>query len=121
MKVADPSTGASEAIPYASFGASFFMGTEKVTSKTGYWTGLMTEWYHAAPYYGNESVVTYESKIDKVQFVNFEIEEFVEGNPSIFEVRTPAPVNLFNYTSTGVSFKYFNATIEWHPYYFTTG
>ncbi len=51
MKVVDPSTGASEAIPYPSFGASFFTGTEKVTSKAGYWTGLMTECYHALQCY----------------------------------------------------------------------
>lgn len=125
MKVVDLNNSVSELRTFSAFGGDSFVGTRNTSSNIGFFTGLMTEWYHTTPYYGNESNVTYESSIDRVQFVNFGIEEFEteEGNyrQYLFSGTTPYPVNLFEHLSKGVWFNYKNATIEWQPNYFVTG
>src|SRR2546429_9067426 len=40
-------------------GTSFIGLTSDVSNQNGFFTGLMTEWYHADPYYGNEGEVIY--------------------------------------------------------------
>ena len=105
MKVVDFNNSVSEARTFSAFGADSFVGTRNTSSNIGLFTGLMTEWYHTTPYYGNESNVTYESSTDKVQFVNFAIlETDMKANhnwTTIFGASTPSPVNLFEYLSTG--------------------
>ncbi|HYB07168.1 MAG TPA: hypothetical protein VEB87_03315 [Nitrososphaerales archaeon] len=59
----DLNTGASASASYPAYGATSFVGSQAQQSPSatrGYFTGLMTEWYHASPNYtGPEQEVTY--------------------------------------------------------------
>jgi hypothetical protein len=59
MLVKDLNTGATASTSYSDEGASEFIGNSYAPEENGYFTGLMTEWYHTIPYYGNEQVVNY--------------------------------------------------------------
>ncbi len=56
----DWNTGATAYVTYGNSHSAKFVGLPSTTSnQNGFFTGLMTEWYHADPYYGDESAVTY--------------------------------------------------------------
>ncbi len=59
MFAKDLNTGAYASTSYSAEGASEFIGNPYSTQTNGYFTGLMTEWYHTSPYYGNEQGVNY--------------------------------------------------------------
>jgi hypothetical protein len=59
MLAKDLNTGSSFSTSYSAEGASTFVGNPYATATNGYFTGLMTEWYHSNPYYGNEQGVNY--------------------------------------------------------------
>jgi Divergent InlB B-repeat domain len=62
MRATDANTKAAAEETYSSEGASSFVGLPGATSDArGFFTGLMTEWYHGDPYYGAEQQVTYNS------------------------------------------------------------
>lgn len=58
MSVHDQNTGASASESYSAFGASQFSGSTTPFG-SGFFTGLMTEFYYANPYYGDQIQVTY--------------------------------------------------------------
>lgn len=62
MSARDTSTGASASTSYSSFMASTFVGqpTSDANSE-GFFTGLMTEWYHGEPGYQEPSEVLYST------------------------------------------------------------
>jgi hypothetical protein len=58
----DTATGASAQMEYSTVGSTYFVGQPTGDANfNGYFTGLMTEWYHGAPYYGNVQQVIYTS------------------------------------------------------------
>jgi hypothetical protein len=63
MLAKDINTGSYAFTSYYAYGATQFFGNSHynygVSNSCGEWTGLMTEWYHFNPYYGNEQTVTY--------------------------------------------------------------
>jgi len=60
MNAKDWSTGASASITYSARGATTFIGLPSSTANSnGFFSGLMTEWYHVNPYYGDMTAVTY--------------------------------------------------------------
>ena len=59
MLAKDLNTGSSASTSYSAEGASTFVGNPYATETNGYFTGLMTEWYHSYQYYGNEQGVNY--------------------------------------------------------------
>ncbi len=59
MKAYDPNTGASGYVIYSDEGASEFVGNPAGTATNGFFTGLMTEWYHVEPWYGGGNLVSY--------------------------------------------------------------
>jgi hypothetical protein len=60
MYAYDWNTGASAKETYTAEGASLFQGLSNATANAnGYFTGLMTEWWHANAYYGGEAKVVY--------------------------------------------------------------
>ena len=62
MLAQDQNTGAYTSEKYSAEGATSFVGSPWSTSNSnGFFTGLMTEWYHPNAYYGNEQKVTYSS------------------------------------------------------------
>jgi hypothetical protein len=61
MSAKDYNTGASASQTYSSEGASEFIGLTSSSNSNGFFTGLMTEWYHASAYYSNEAKVVYSN------------------------------------------------------------
>jgi hypothetical protein len=60
MYAYDWNTSASAEETYAAVGASLFQGqTSTWVNANGFFTGLMTEWWHPNPYYGGEAEVVY--------------------------------------------------------------
>jgi hypothetical protein len=59
MDATDLNTGAYADFSYSAEGANEFVGNPTSTSTNGFFTGLMTEWYHTFPWYGPGSLVTY--------------------------------------------------------------
>lgn len=62
MLAEDTNTGALAQETYSNMGATHFVGLpDSVADQNGFFTGLMTEWYHGAPYYANEAEVIYSN------------------------------------------------------------
>ncbi len=59
MDATDLNTGAYADFSYSAEGANEFVGNPTSTSINGFFTGLMTEWYHTFPWYGAGNLVTY--------------------------------------------------------------
>ncbi len=99
MLARDWNTGAEAATSYSSVGALSFVGDAfSSVNAHGFFTGLMTEWYHSAPYYGNEGEVIYTNKAVALNSAWMWIDEFKSGStaPSIFDNQTQSPVTLSN-------------------------
>ena len=89
MLALDWDTGATAQTNYSSFGSTSFVGSPSSPSNfQGYFTGLMTEWYHAAPYSGNEGGVTYTNDAVALTSAWMWIDEFdtssAGAGPSLF-------------------------------------
>jgi hypothetical protein len=77
MSARDWNTGATAQTSFSSEGSTSFVGSPSRTSNfQGYFTGLMTEWYHVAPYSGNEAEVTYTNSAVALTSAWMWIEEF---------------------------------------------
>jgi len=60
MSAFDWNTGASASETYTAQGSEF-IGLRNNANSNGFFTGLMTEWYHVNAYYGGEAGVTYSN------------------------------------------------------------
>jgi hypothetical protein len=103
MLGSDQNTGAHAQETYIAAGATTFVGNpSSVASKAGFWTGLMTEWYHTAPYYGDEQNITYYDNGPAISSAWMWIDEIsVSQNGSIrqvFSASTPSPFTFTNPT-----------------------
>jgi hypothetical protein len=97
MLAQDWNTSANAEVSYSSDGASTFVGDAfSPVDAHGFFTGLMTEWYHSAPYYGNEGRVTYTNEAVALTSAWMWIDEFESGSttPSLFDSQTPSSVTL---------------------------
>lgn len=60
MYARDWTTGASASATYSARGSTSFIGLpSSFGNSNGFFSGLMTEWYHVNPYYGDMTAVTY--------------------------------------------------------------
>jgi hypothetical protein len=60
MYAKDWNTNASASISYSARSSTSFIGVpNSPSSSNGFFSGLMTEWYHVLPYYGDMTAVTY--------------------------------------------------------------
>jgi Divergent InlB B-repeat domain len=103
MLGSDQNTGAHAQETYSASGATTFVGNpSSVASKAGFWTGLMTEWYHTAAYHGDEQNVTYYDNGPAISSAWMWIDEIsVSQNGSIrqlFSAQTPSPFTFTNPT-----------------------
>ncbi len=99
MLAQDWNTGATAKASYTSAGASSFVGDKSDPSNfQGFFSGLMTEWYHTAPYTANVGKVTYANQAVALSSAWMWIDEFANGNSSspIFIDQTQAPVVFMN-------------------------
>jgi hypothetical protein len=121
MQAKDWNTGATAETSYDSEGASIFIGSPSVPySFQGYFTGLMTEWYHVNPYSGNEAEVTFTSNAVALTSAWMWIDEFDTANPgpSIFKNDTRA---TFDNGQQVFPFYADNATMYVSAHKFVTG
>jgi len=122
MLADDPQTGAQASVTFSSLGSTYFMGLpQSVANSNGFFTGLMTEWYHGAPYYTDESEVVYSGDNSGLSSAWMWMDEF---NPStlqgIFAMNTSAPIS-FGDPAKLQEFSY-NGTTEYaDAYEFVTG
>jgi len=112
MVAQDWNTGATAKESYGNQGSSSFVGNpSSPSSSTGFFTGLMTEWYHVLPYSGNEGKVTYTNAASALSSAWLWIDEF---NPSssgaplfINQTRSPVtfanPQQLYPFSSNGAT------------------
>jgi hypothetical protein len=97
MLVMDLNTGAAGSETYSAEGATYFAGLSSGTSNSnGFFTGLMTEWYHPSPYYGNEQTVVYASSF-ALSSAWMWVDEF-SNSTVLFSDSTPSPVSYTNPT-----------------------
>jgi hypothetical protein len=96
MLAQDWNTGASAEVNYSSEGALTFIGDAFAPIDShGFFSGLMTEWYHSDPYYGNEGKVTYTNEAVALTSAWMWIDEFKSGSTAtLFDSRTPSPVTF---------------------------
>ncbi len=99
MFAMDTKTGAFASIGFDAHGATVFQGsTDGIVDEYGQFTGLMTEWYHDAAYYGNAAYQKYNPAIPNNDPSWIWIDEFGtnnNGNPTgspIFHSAALAPV-----------------------------
>jgi hypothetical protein len=118
----DFNTNASAQESYTAVGASRFVGTpSSVTNLNGFFTGLMTEWYHSFEYFGDEAPVLYSNPAVPLSSGWMWIGEFDPDNgTSLFSASTPSPVSYSNQTQLHY-FSSNGATETSNAYSFITG
>ena len=79
MSARDLNTSVGATQDYTAEGASTFIGMSSPENSFGFFTGLMTEQYHASPYYGPFSEVTYSDFSTAIVSATMWIDEW---NPS---------------------------------------
>ena len=116
MFAKDYDTGATASLTYSSEGGSEFIGLSSNTANSnGFFTGLMTEWYHSSPFYGDVSTVKYTNPHFALTLAWMWIDEFncLDANctntTSLFSDATSAPISysdptpLHEFSSNGAT------------------
>ena len=122
MLARDTNTGATASEAYPNMGATFFVGLPgSVANQNGFFTGLMTEWYHGVPYYSNEAEVIYSNPATALSSAWMWMDEFNANNfQAIFSANTLTPIS-YNNPNNLQEFS-FNGTTEYSDAYeFVTG
>ena len=123
MLAQDWSTGATGETSFSSEGASSFVGSPSTGfNSIGFFTGPMTEWYHALPYSGSEGEVTYSNQAVALSsaWLSDRRVRVRESGPPIFDNQTKTPVafddpqHIYAFASDG-------ATIYGSAHEFITG
>lgn len=98
MIVKDLRTGASYSETFGAEGGTYFVGLPyTISNPNGFFTGLMTEWYHQAPYYGQEQKVEYTNAKSGLSSAWMWIDELdTQTHQALFATQTPG---LVSYTS----------------------
>jgi hypothetical protein len=122
MLASDQNTGAQAHETYSAQAATYFTGTPNATSNSeGFFSGLMTEWWHDDPYYGDEQNVVYSLHGSGISSAWMWIEEYSpQTNQLLFSDNTPSPVTYSNPTLLQ-TFSSHNATDASNAYEFITG
>lgn len=123
MSAEDLETGGAAQTSYSAVGSSTFVGdTTGPANSAGYFTGIMTEWYHVGQYTGSEGKVTYTDDSVTLSGAWLWADEFDSATPSsppLFDNATKDPVifegsNVYPFESNG-------ATIYGSAHQFITG
>jgi hypothetical protein len=97
MRAQDWNTGAAAQTSYSGEGALAFVGDAFApVSSHGFFTGLMTEWYHSAAYTANEGQVAYTNANVALTSAWMWIDEFDTSTtaPALFDNQTKSPVTI---------------------------
>jgi hypothetical protein len=122
MLAEDMITGATASETYPSEGATYFVGLPfSFANQNGFFTGLMTEWYHGVPYYANEGEVIYYNHAYALSSGWMWMDEFnAQTFQEVFSANTSTPISYTN--ATKLQEFEFNGTTEYSDAYeFVTG
>ncbi|MCL4340288.1 MAG: hypothetical protein JRN32_01425 [Nitrososphaerota archaeon] len=110
MYAYDWNTGASASETFSSEGATYFQGQNgySTSNSNGFFTGLMTEWYHTNPYYGSEQQVTYSEQGFQFTSAWLWVDEYNTNTQQVlFSTSTSNPISLtsqlYPYSSNGAT------------------
>jgi hypothetical protein len=126
MQGTDLNTGAQAKEMYSAEGATIFIGSPSSPFKShGFFTGLMTEWYHTSPYYGGQYPVAYINNSFPIASSWVWIHEFVFpptiiGQTYLFRDHTSSAVT-FNNMNSLYTFSSNGANIACNSMVFITG
>jgi hypothetical protein len=98
MTAVDWNTTSSMTEEYAAEGASYFIGLPNSIAENGFFTGLMTEEYHASPYTGTGQPVVYRESGLNLSSGWMWLDEFNTLYGQVFANQTSAPVSYSNPT-----------------------
>ncbi len=121
MAADDENAGSSASEVFSASGGTYFVGlTGATANQQGFFTGLMTEWYHGAPYYGQEQKVIYSNSQVGLSSALMWIDEYdVQTDQSLFA--STSSLVSYSGTSTLQSFVFHNATEYSNAHEFITG
>ena len=95
MQATDWNTTSSAAEYYPAVGANYFLGLPNSVSSNGFFTGLMTEEYHSAPYYGTAQPVVYQQSSFNISSAWLWVDEFNTNTfQPVFSDATTSPISL---------------------------
>ena len=122
MAAKDLNTGSFALETYSAFSGTCFVGsTNSPSNSNGYFTGLMTEWYHGDPYFANGKQVTYTDTAFPLSSAWMWMDEFNSNTlRSIFSANTPSPVS-YGTPSKLQEFSYNGTNVFSSAYEFVTG
>jgi hypothetical protein len=111
MSADDQQTGATASVSYSAKGASSFVGeTLGASNSNGFFSGLMTEWYHASPYFGNEQGTVYSNPSTTITSAWLWMDEYNPNtNQAQFSAFSPSaidytvPTQLQEFSSNGAT------------------
>jgi hypothetical protein len=113
MVAEDLNTGSYAQQTFAAEGGSYFVGLPgSVANANGFFTGLMTEWYHGDPYYSNLEGVVYSTSVSISSGWMWMDEFNPSNNDVIFASNASAPTSFTSEPSTLQEFSY-NSTTEY--------
>jgi hypothetical protein len=125
MFATDYNTGATASETYNAVAATVFDGSPLAPSNPeGFFTGLMTEWYHAAPYYVNEGQATYSNARVALSSAWMWIDEYQPTNETwtgSFSAITPSAASYTSAPNTLQPFNSHGATEAGDAFEFVTG
>jgi hypothetical protein len=110
---------------FSAEGASYFQGlTSAPANSNGFFTGLMTEWYHPNPYYGDMSKVTYSNFDFAQSYAWMWMDEFDAFDPywnGTWFATTPTPLDYNPNPTQMQTLSFQGATESSNAYQFITG
>lgn len=121
MAAEDENTGSSASEVFSASGGTYFVGiTGATANQHGFFTGLMTEWYHGNPYYGQEQKVAYSNSQVGLSSALMWIDEYdAQTNQVVFA--STSSVISYSGASTLQSFASHNTTEYSNAHEFITG
>ncbi len=123
MLAKDWNTSSTASETYGAQRATSFIGlTSDVANQNGFFTGLMTEWYHADPYYGNEGEVLYSDYKFALSSAWMWMDEFnVANGQLLFSSQTSTAVTYSSSSDQLHQFSYNGTSEAGDAYEFVTG
>jgi hypothetical protein len=121
MAADDENTGSSASEVFSAGGGTYFVGLTGATANAhGFFTGLMTEWYHGTPFYGQEQKVVYSNSRVGLSSALMWVDEYNTMTNQTLFASTSSPIS-YSGTSTLQSFASHNATVYSNAHEFITG
>jgi len=122
MTAKDWNTGATAQVNYADSQTSSFIGLSTASNSNGFFSGLMTEWYHATVYNSNENQVTFSNPASSLSSAWMWMDEWEPSNSNwVGKWSTSTQVSYSSNPTQFQSLSSHGATEYSNAYLFITG